>query len=86
MDPQSTKSQASLNLVHTLRCTKRRVIQQVLTKLGKAEISDDQEYQILKERQLEMTENIEKLLTHMKSFVTNLVGMSCCCITPYPNL
>ncbi|ETW09401.1 hypothetical protein, variant [Aphanomyces invadans] len=60
-------------ILDKFRSTKRRLIQQALTKMGKADCSDDSEYQVLRDRQLELTSNVEHVFVHMKSFVTNLV-------------
>ncbi|ETV80065.1 hypothetical protein, variant [Aphanomyces astaci] len=66
-------------ILDKIRSTKRRFIQQALTKMGKAESSDDHEYQVLRERQLELVSNVEQVFVHMKSFVTNLVSLGYAC-------
>ncbi|OQS07161.1 ser/thr kinase [Thraustotheca clavata] len=54
---------------------KRRFIQQVLSKLGQADVSDDHDYSILRDRHLDLVRDIEELLLQMKSFVANLVAL-----------
>ncbi|EQC28628.1 hypothetical protein SDRG_13707 [Saprolegnia diclina VS20] len=62
-------------LLDSFRTGKRRLIQQVLTKLGQAETSDDHEYQILRDRHLELLNDVETLVVSMKSFAANLIAL-----------
>ncbi|KAF0699789.1 Aste57867_9670 [Aphanomyces stellatus] len=83
MDPSSPTAQASkaasVGILAKIRSSKRRFIQQTLTKLGKAESTDDHEYQALRQRNIELVTNVENVLTHMKSFVTSLVSLGYGC-------
>lgn len=66
---------SSSKLRENLRCSKRRLLQQILVKLNHADVSDDTEYQALRDRQLELLERVTALTTHVKSFATNLVAL-----------
>jgi hypothetical protein len=59
----------------TIRSSKRRIIQQLLVKLKQAEASDDSEYQSLRERQMELYDEVLTLVTQIKNFATNLVAL-----------
>ncbi|CAK4078086.1 unnamed protein product [Aphanomyces euteiches] len=76
--PQPTTEERK-GLMDKIRSAKRRFIQKALTKIGKAECSDDHEYQQLRDRQLELIDTVEHMLTHMKSFVTTLVSLGYGC-------
>ncbi|TMW65071.1 hypothetical protein Poli38472_009238 [Pythium oligandrum] len=62
-------------LRQAIRCSKRRIIQQVLVKLNQAEVSADSEYQMLRDRQLEFQAHVEDLIVQIKSFAANMVAM-----------
>ncbi|GLD99527.1 hypothetical protein PINS_up008253 [Pythium insidiosum] len=68
-------SHSSNKLLETIRCSKRRIIQQILVKLKQAEPSDDSEYQALRHRQLELHEQVQSLITQVKSYATTTVAL-----------
>jgi hypothetical protein len=75
--PETSKNSAngSNKFIETIRCSKRRLIQQVLVKLKQAEETDDSEYKILRERQNELHDHVVSTMTYIKSFATNLVAL-----------
>ncbi|OQR91176.1 hypothetical protein ACHHYP_04926 [Achlya hypogyna] len=65
----------SQGILESFRTSKRRLIQQVLSKMGQADVSEDHEYQLLRDRHLDFVHDVETLLVNMKSFAANLVAM-----------
>ncbi|DBA02087.1 TPA: hypothetical protein N0F65_011154 [Lagenidium giganteum] len=66
-------------LLEVLRCSKRRLIQQILVKLRQVEVSSDAEYDALKSRQLELHAQITSLMLQMKAFVSCVVSLGYSC-------
>ena len=67
------------NLVQQFRDSKRRFVQQVMVKCGKAESSNDVVYQQMKSRHFELYKHVKHTVVHMKNYMNSMVAMGYGC-------
>lgn len=71
-EPEGTHKPA---LVKQLRDSKRRIVQQMMECVGKADASMDTEYLQLKARHVDLYKHVKDTMVHVKNYMNTLVAL-----------